>query len=75
MTTTFTHKHYEKLASFFRYELEVSDMRGTFNQVHNDIRVNTIKGLIRLLANNLANDNPKFNTQRFYKAAGLKETV
>jgi hypothetical protein len=68
---TFTHKHYEKLASFFRFELEVSTAQTPYDRD----RTNTIKGLIRLLATTMANDNPKFNTQRFYKAAGLKETV
>lgn len=80
MNKTFTQKHYEKLASFFRYELEIAlEVQGatkplcTAQSIEASTRVNTIRGLIRLLANNLENDNPKFNRSRFFKACGLGE--
>ena len=75
---TFTQKHYEKLAAFYRYELEVStalqtEAEGSEQYLAHSIRVNTIKGLIRLHSNTLQKDNPKFNPVRFFKACGLDE--
>jgi len=79
----FSQKHYESLAAFFRYELEVAtslqaesfakEGRAIAQQHRDSARVNTIRGLIRCLAITLKNDNEKFNEQRFFKVCGLGE--
>ena len=75
---TFTQKHYVKLAEFFAYELRIAlDIQGArvFPTTDDGTRVNTIRGLARLLANGpLHNDNPKFDARRFYAACGMKES-
>jgi len=77
---TFTQKHYEKLAAFYHYELGIAIAVQEDTPVTSIVqwniansRVNTIRGLIRLHANTLQNDNPKFNAGRFYTACGLTD--
>ena len=82
MKPAFTKKHYEKLAAFFAYELSIA-LAGQEHALTTtngaliceaEARVNTIRGLARLLANGpLHNDNPKFDARRFYAACGMKE--
>ena len=70
--STFTQKHYEKLAAFLNYELDVARaVNQTIPNAANFERVATICGMIRLLSNVLENDNPKFDLARFYRACGL----
>lgn len=68
----FSQKHYEFLSNFLHYELDVAiEVQGCNTSIETSARVNTIRGLIRLLSASLANDNPRFNAQLFYKACGL----
>ena len=71
---TFTQKHYEKLAAFFAYELDIaSEVQGAAPTTERNARVNTIRSIARLLSLNLQYDNPKFDARKFYLACGIKE--
>lgn len=61
MAAKFQQRHYEFLARFLGRELAVSEGW----QVE---RKATIEGLVRLLARELQNDNPKFKPEVFFKA-------
>lgn len=80
MAAKFSHKHYEALAAFYKYELEIAievqkstASFASHQSIMAEARANTIRGLIRLLSLTLQNDNPKFNVKRFYTACGLEE--
>ena len=79
MQPTFTQKHYVKLAAFFAYELDIAldvakEVACTPSARSAEVRVDTIRGLARLLANGpLHNDNPKFDARKFYAACGMEE--
>ena len=62
---TFTQKHYVKLAAFFAYELSIAPEQ--------QARTATVRGIVRLLASRLQDDNPKFDARRFYAACGMEE--
>ena len=73
MKPAFTKKHYEKLAAFFAYELSIA-LAGQEHALTTtngaliceaEARVNTTRGLARLLAMRLQEDNPKFDALKF----------
>jgi hypothetical protein len=66
MRKMFSQRHYEVLARFLEYEISISDLNTTD-------RATVIKGIARLLANLLGNDNPKFNRTRFLAACGIED--
>ena len=61
----FSQKHYEFLARFLGREVDLSSQDHTASGA---VRETVIVGLARLLATELANDNPKFDRARFLAA-------
>lgn len=72
MAVTFTAGHYEFLARFIRYELELArgdSWREGYNRVH------TIEGMARLLASRLESlSKGPFDRARFLDACGVKDS-
>lgn len=71
----FSAKQYDFLASFFAYELSIA--RALFNDNPSNLgieaRLETTEGLVRLLAQRLMQDNPRFKAAQFFEAADLVE--
>jgi hypothetical protein len=70
----FQQRHFEFIAAFFAYELSIA--RGLEHEHPTEeyhTRVETTEGIVRLLAQRFAQDNPKFKPKLFFKASNLQE--
>lgn len=63
----FTLAHYNFLARLFGREIDVADALADTS------RMETLKGMARLLTRELEHDNPKFDGQQFLKACGVPD--
>lgn len=75
MAALFTQRHYEWLARFIKYELELARQLSAAgvtadNRSDGNSRAHTIEGMARLLAQRLARDDDGFDRDRFLKACG-----
>ena len=61
----FSRKHYEFLADFLKYEIEVAHSPAGYTE-----REQVLRGVAHLLASRLERDNAKFDRAQFLRAAG-----
>lgn len=62
MRAKFNKRHYEFLAGFLAREIAISA-----EEPNGAVRENVLYGITRLLATELAHDNPKFDRDRFMR--------
>jgi hypothetical protein len=67
----FSQRHYVFLANFIAYERAVSSGESWDKD---QVRTKTVEGIARLLARRLADDNPKFDRERFLAACEVEDT-